>query len=364
MLALLRFRMSLSAVRSVGDAIDLTRELMTPFAPGRILKLSVVVFLLSGGGISLSANVPPIPPSVDPTYSGPTLEEITTGEAFADGPVADADPGAIPEDLLLAVAVAAVVFALFALAFVALASIAEFVFVESLRSGNVTVRMYTARRWKQGLSLLAFRLGLGLVATVAVAGTALAVLELGIADSLADAVGYAASVGAFVALATTVVSSLTTYFVVPTMIQEERGIRSGWARVWTALRAQPAEFLVFVVVQYVLGLLLAAAVTTVLAFAGGLVALALAVVFGTVIVVGGLGVTSGPGLALVVVAAFIGLVLLAGVAAVLQVPVQSYLRYYALLVLGDVEERLDLVREQRERARESQFGVATGSEEA
>lgn len=352
--------MSLSAVSSVGDAIDLTREFMTPFSPGRILKLSVVVFLLSGGGISLSANVPPIPPTLDPTYSGPTADEVSLEELFAEAGFADAGLGAVPEELLLALLIAAVVLGLLALVFAAVASLAEFVFVESLRSGDVTIRRYTSRRWKQGLSLLGFRIALGLLSTGLVALTALLALELGIADSLVRALAYAGTVGGLVVLTATVISSLTTYFVVPTMIQEDRGILSGWGRVWTALRTQPVEFVVFVIVQYVLGLVLAAVVATVLVFSGGLIALALAVVFGTILVVGGLGVTSGAGLALVIAAAVIGLTLLAVVAAVLQVPVQSYLRYYALLVLGDVDDRLDLVPEQRKRARESQLGLGTG----
>ncbi|MCL9812672.1 DUF7544 domain-containing protein [Natranaeroarchaeum aerophilus] len=351
--------MSLSAVSSVGDAIDLTREFMTPFSPGRILKLSVVVFVLSGGGISLSANVPPVPPTLDPTYSGPTADEVTMEELFAEAGVADTGLGAIPEELLLALLIAAAVLGLIAIVFAAIASIAEFVFVESLRSGDVTIRQYTSRRWKQGLSLLAFRIALGLLSTAFVALIAVLALELGIADSLIRALVYAGTAGALVVLTTTVISSLTTYFVVPAMIQEDRGILSGWKRVWEALRAQPVEFVVFVVVQYVLGLVLAAVVATVLVFSGGLIALALAVVFGTIIIVGGIGVTSGAGLALVIVAAVIGLTLLTVIGAVLQVPVQSYLRYYALLVLGDVDDRLDLVPDQRERARESQLGLGT-----
>ena len=351
--------MSLSAVSSAGDAIDLTREFMTPFSPGRILKLSVVVFLLSGGGISLSANVPPIPPTLDPTYSGPTAEDATVEELFAEAEVTDAGLGAIPEELLVALLIAAAVLGLLAIAFAAIASIAEFVFIESLRSGDVTIRKYTSRRWKQGLSLLVFRIALGVLSTAFVLLTALFVLELGVVDSLTRALVYAGTAGALVVLTMTVISSLTTYFVVPAMIQEDRGILSGWKRVWTALRSQPVEFVVFVIVQYVLGLVLAAVVATVLVFSGGLIALALAVVFGTIIIVGGLGVTSGAGLALVGAAVLIGLTLLAIIAAVLQVPVQSYLRYYALLVLGDVDDRLDLVPDQRERARESQLGLGT-----
>jgi len=41
------------------------------------------------------------------------------------------------------------------------------------------------------------------------------------------------------------------------------------------------------------------------------------------------------------------------VAALVQVPVQAYLRYYALLVLGDVEPEFDLVPDQRAAVRES-----------
>jgi hypothetical protein len=41
------------------------------------------------------------------------------------------------------------------------------------------------------------------------------------------------------------------------------------------------------------------------------------------------------------------------VAALVGMPVQAYLRYYAMLVLGDVDPDLDLIPDQRAAVRES-----------
>jgi hypothetical protein len=66
-------------------------------------------------------------------------------------------------------------------------------------------------------------------------------------------------------------------------------------------------------------------------------------------VAGGGGGVLGP-LALLVVGIPLALIFIVMMAFV-QVPVQVYLRYWALLVLGDVDSALDLIPEQREAVR-------------
>lgn len=347
--------MGLSAVESVGDAIDVTREFLTPLAAGRWLKLSAVVFLLSGGGLNLSTSVPPLPPTLDPTYRGLPEQEPTGAEQPPPEDVRLSE--LLPEVSVEVVAAAVAVLAVTVLAYLAVQALAEFVFVDSLRSGTVAVRRYADRWWRASLSLLAFRLSVWAGAVALVGGAVLSVLELGIRADLASAGALIAPLGVVVGLLASLVNQFTSVFVVPVMIQEERGLLSSWRRFWPAVTGSVTEFVAYAIIRYVLGMVLAAVAAAAVLAIAGLAGLAIAVVAGAALLASGAGVTNAAVLAVIAALGLLFVAILAAVAAVVQVPVQSYLRYYALLVLGDVDTAFDLIPEQRERARDRTLGV-------
>lgn len=330
--------MSLYALDNLDDALDATRAFLTPIDRTLWVKIAFVVLFIGGPGANLNAF------------------QFGTGGGGNGGPPPGDIPGfeAGPQLWLLIAGVVGAALVI-GLAFALVGSIMEFVFIESLRNEAVTVRRYWGRRWRQGLRLFGFRLVIGLF----VFGGALLLGILGFFFSDTVAPGTIAAIvllvlPAFSALALVLglVYGFTTVFVVPIMLLEDCGVLDGWRRLWPTITAQWKQYLAYAVSSFFLSIL-----------GGVLVAVVTAVLAAILLIPFGLLFALGIGLAVFVAEPFIlavGIVVgtpyilaLIAVAALVQVPVQTYLRYYALLVLGDVEYGLDLIPDQRAAIRES-----------
>ena len=340
--------MALHAIDDLEDAFEATKAFLWPFDTSRWLKLAIVVFFVGGASGSFPTSGTNF--SFDEgTFAGgePTLPVDL-------GPITIADGG----DLFALVAVVVAVGILLALLFGIVGSVMEFVLIASLREEEVHVRRYFRAHLGAGLRLFGFRLVLGLLAVLLIAGPIVA-LALGtglgqmgpgaVFGLVLLAIPLAVVFGVLFAL----IDGFTTFFVVPVMLVEDRGVLSAWRRFWGVLRAEWKEYLVFVVLTAVLTLVAATAV----GFVVGIVGL---VLVGPVVVAGIASAVTGSVVLLAIVGA-IGLV--AGlavlfVAALVRVPVVTYFRYYAMFVLGDTERDLDPIPERRERIR------AVGSERA
>ena len=336
--------MSWYAVDALGDAYEATRRLLTPLSANQWLKLTLVVFFLGGtggtGGSSVSAGT---------STGGPTVD--VPGDPGFGGAIS-------PETVLpLFVGIFATVLVL-GLAYAFVGSIMEFVFVESLRRERVGVREYADQHFGDGLRLFVFRLVLGLLVVVPALGAALTALSF-LGDGLPGAalglfavlVPLLAVLALFVAL----VDGLTTNFVVPVMILRNVGVLDGWRAFWPTLTRDWKEYGVYLAVRFVLAL----AVGALASLVGGLVSavlLAPLAVLGFVAlpVLGGpVGVLSNPvALAAGALLLFGYVVVLTAALAVALVPVQVYLRYHSLLVLGDTDRELDAIPDLRRTIRE------------
>jgi len=139
--------MVLYALDDIDDAIDVTRGLLTPVDRTVWVKLAVVAFFIGGPGAGFNG-----------------FQYTFGGNGGTGGPppggVVTPDLG-FPVWALIAAIVGVVL--LIALAFALVGSIMEFVFVESLRSEEVTIRRYWGRRWRQGVRLFGFRVLIGFV---------------------------------------------------------------------------------------------------------------------------------------------------------------------------------------------------------
>lgn len=327
--------MALYALDDVDDAYRITRAFLTSIDRTTWLKLALVVFFVGGAG----ANFP------------------GTNFSAGDGGM---DPGASPADgfpafdpgpnfwlLVGGLAVAALVVVM-ALQFVA--AVMEFVFVESLRTEVVSIREYWGRHWRKGARLFGFRVVVGLfvLASVLLLGALFfGPLFFGSTGFAAPLLLLLALTPVFLVLAIIVglVNSFTTNFVVPIMILEDRGVLDGWRRLWPTIRAQWKQYLAYAVAAFVLSLVAGVAVAIVTA----ILVVVLLIPFGVLFAVGIglLSVFEPIGIAWLVVTGILFALAVIVVAALVQVPVQTYLRYYALLVLGDVEEAFDVIPEQR-----------------
>ena len=334
--------MALYALDDLDDALDATRAFLWPVDLATWAKLALVALFIGGPGANANTfqyNVPagegPFPREVVPPDLGP-VEAV----------VGDAGVWALIAGLLL-------VGLLIALAFALVGSVMEFVFVESLRRETVDLRAFWTRRWRQGLRLFGFRLVVGLfvLGGLALVG-GLAVLVGGPmgAGTIAALVLLLLPILLVMGIVVGLVSGFTTVFVVPIMVLEDCGVLAGWRRLWPTIAADPAQYLAYAIAGFVLSI----AGGIVVAIATGVGALVLLVPFGVLGAIGFglLSVVPAVGWVVVAVAAILFVLAVVVVAAVAQVPVQVYLRYYALFVLGDTNETFDLVPEQRAAVRE------------
>ncbi|AQL42463.1 hypothetical protein BV210_06935 [Halorientalis sp. IM1011] len=329
--------MALYAVDDVGDALDATRAFLFPVDRSRWLRLAVVAFFVAGG-FGLNG---PVNGGSSMSSSGGEISEL---------------PEPIPEDVLVLLALVAVVVAAFVLVLGVIGSIMEFVFVESLRSDAVHVRRYARRYLSAGLRLFAFRLVVFLLAAgavvgvVAVAGPAGPVLSWSDAQIL-SAVLLALPLILVLFPLVALIDGFTVDFVVPVVVLQDRSIIGGWRRFWSTLRTNLWQYATYVLVAFLLNIVIGLAAATVI----GIAAVALAIPFLVVgvaafFVGGGTFTTAVIAVLAVLLIVYVSLVLAA--VALVQVPLQTFLRYYTLLVLGDTDDDLDLIPDQRTAVRE------------
>jgi hypothetical protein len=330
--------MGYAALDAIDDAIDATKGFLLPFDRGTWLRLAVIMFFVTGGGAGLNnaGNAP--------QFAG----EGDFGAAPGAGP-----GSAMPDLALGAVAIAAIAaVALVFLTLVFVSPIMEFVFVESLFEREVHVRRYFSRNVGNGLRLLVFQILVTLAVALVVGGlVALGLLLAGGLESPTAAIGLvvlAVPLLVILAMVAGIVNGFTTVFVVPIMLAEERGVLSAWGRLWGSIKRNVGEYLVYLVVSVLLGI----GIGIIGGFGSLFVLLLAGLPFGLI----AFGVYSFAGFSTAAVAVYVVLglaflvVYLLGIGLV-QAPLQSFLRYYAMLVLGDVDPDLDPIPAIREEVR-------------
>jgi hypothetical protein len=335
--------MTLYAIDDIDDAIETTRAFLFPFDRWRWARLALIVlFIGSVGGFN---------PIQFPGGGG-----TGGGTDTPTGPVGPTAPDAVPSLGGPEVAVIAAIvglIALLALGFMFVGSVMEFIFVESLRREAVTIRRYWIERWRQGLRLFGFRVVLTVITLGLIGGILVAVLSPIVFGDGGFSFGLllaAIPVFVVVSILSGLINGFTTMFVVPVMLGEERNVLSAWRRFWPTLSGQWKQYVVYAVMGFILQL------------AGGILA-GIASLLGIIVIAIPLGIVGLVGFGVLSVIEVVGWVII-GIAAVLfvfavivlvlfiSVPVQTFLRYYALLVLGDTNAEFDLIPEQREAARE------------
>jgi len=327
------------AVEALDDAVDPVRSLLFPLDVGRWLKLAVIVLFLGGGGVT------------PPTAGGQST--VGGGEMAPDAGAME-----LPSETVIAAVVGLLVVILaLVLLFTVLGSVMEFAFLESLRTREVHVRRYAGDNLGKGLRLFGFRIALYLVGLVPVVGLALLLfpgLATGSPTIVLGTVALFVPVIALFGFVVALVDGATTNFVVPVMLLRDEGPVAAWRTFWPTLVADWKQFAVYAVIRVVLAI----AAGIVLSIVGGFLAVAVLVPFAVVGAAAVLAfgtpsalVSTAVGLGILVVLILAYVAVLFFVLSVVRVPIQAYLRYYALLVLGDVDADLDLIPDIREETR-------------
>ena len=343
--------MSWNAVDAVDDAVEATRRFLFPVSLVRWAKLSVLVLLMGG---SAGTNAP-VSALQNPEFlvEPGGVETDPLGETTGVGPDPIAWVGSVNTDLILAVAAVVVV----AVVAVSVASLSlRLAYYDALRTNDVRLWRPFLDRLPQAVGLFAFTTALNLLVASPIAVAVLAGTTVGWspADALGSAVAglpaWALGVLGVCSVAVVLVGLLalrfTREFVVPVMVLWDRGVLAGWRRFWATLRGSWSEFLVYLLVHFLLGVGISLAESFVFVFLGGLVA-----VFAGVVVLiaagllGGLPALTGSAagtafLAVVVVLALVALVLLL---LPIRVVTRTYLITYEVSTLAGIDPRLAML---------------------
>ena len=335
--------MTLHALEDLDDAVSAIRSLLTPIDAGLWLKLSIATFFIGGPAGNLAANT------------------VNTAQGNGRIPIYPPVPGVsggLPRiEAIVGVLVGLVV--LVGLGFVLVGSIMEFVFVESLRTSRVRVRATWRERWGQGVRLFGFRLFLGLLVTASVVGVGAFLLSPIVRGPTGSGLSFALialllPVVSVVGLVVVLVSAFTTRFVVPVMLLDDCGVLAGWRSLWSSIRAQPWQYAAYALVAA----LLSVATSIVVGIVMIVPAFVLLLPVAPLALIGVAVVGGAPVLAAVLLAVAAGgyLAGLLAATAVVQVPVIGFIRYYAMLVLGDIDPSLDPIPEVRAAVRDGETG--------
>ncbi|APX95597.1 DUF7544 domain-containing protein [Natronorubrum daqingense] len=328
----------MDAIDDLSDALETTRNVLTPVSLGFWLKLAVVVFFVSSLGLG-----GPMLPGGD---VGAILEEPTAGEQ--GGEELEALEEDVPVDeILLALAILLVIGLVLWLVYAFIAAIMEFVFIETLRSSELNLRSYFGANLGNGVRLFLFRIGVLLAMGVLAVGPAL-LLEVtgtGLEAASGGTFGIYLLYGIAVYLGYSIVQRFTSEFVAPIMLLEDRGVLSAWGRLWPTVTSNVSEYLVYLILVWILSFAISLGVWFLISF--GILALMIPFVIGFVL----LAFLGEIGFVLMLplgVLAFVSVLLFV---ALVWTPITTYFQYYALLVLGDTNDELDLIPDQRNAVR-------------
>ncbi|SIS07072.1 DUF7544 domain-containing protein [Natronorubrum thiooxidans] len=318
----------MDAIDNLSDALETTRTLLTPIQVGLWVKLAIVVFFVS----SLGLGGPTVPGGDVGTFADePTIDD--TAELEDEIPV---------EELVLGLLIIGGLALVFWLLYTVIGAVMEFVFIESLRSSEVHIRRYFSANLGNGLRLVVFQLGVILIAGAVASAPAALVFVLGdFGDISAGLIALYILYGLGVFLVYSLIQRFTSAFVVPIMLQEDRGVLSAWRRFWPTVTANWTEYVVYLVLVWVLSIAVAIAAWFVIAFG----VLALLIPFGIVIVL--LVLAGEIGLFLAIPVGLLAVVSILLFISLVWTPIATYFQYYALLLLGDTNGELDLIPEQR-----------------
>lgn len=335
--------MDLHAVNDLEDAFQAAKAFLTPVEYGTWLKLAFVTIFV--GGPAAGANVPWTFGNTGPQPGGGSPNDVVF------------DGGELTQTFWIALGAIVLTVIAISLVFALVGAIMEFVFVRSLRDQAVSIRAYWREHWRAGVRLFVFRTIVGLFVLASMAAVVLPIVLdfIGLTSLTGGIVLLWLVVGIPIVLVITLLASLvhgfTTVFVVPIMLLEDCGVLAGWRRLWASIRADPMEYLAYVGMRFLLGLgagvILGAGTFAVLIALLVPFAVLFAIALAVFAAVGGIV----GGAVLVLVGGAFVLAFIAATALV-AMPVKAYLRYYALLVLGDIDADLDLISEQRDAVRD------------
>lgn len=298
-------------------AVSRTKSLLWPFNLGVWIRLAVIAFFIGGfGGGNYSF----------PDRGGQEMGSMP--DVF----------GLAPTTFLLVLAALIVL----ALVFAYIGSVFQFVFVDCLTSGRVSLSRTFRERMGPGLSFFLFEVLLVLLFIAVMVGFAVFGAVTGIFSGISNVVALLLILPVVILLALVVglVLMLTIDFVVPVMIADGCGIVEGWRRAYGILRADLKNAAVYVIAKVVLSIVAA----LIMAILGLIVLGIVGVPLFVVALLAGL-FADGFALGALVLLVLVGILIALPFLLLLQVPFVTFFRFYSLDVLRRFSPAHDLLAE-------------------
>lgn len=308
--------MSWYAAEKLGEAATRTRELLTPFDWKTWSKLMVLV--LFTGGINLPTNVPLGGDSGTGTGSGEfdTSFEGVGGEAISASPASGlATAGTTTASVIIGLLMFLVI------TFVVLSNIFEFVYYQSLLDKRVSIRSNFRKHFWNGIRYLLFRIGVVLL-------IALPVIGAGVAGFSGLSIFLVLLMALVLLLPLILFLKLTHDFVLLEMIETGEGILPSWRSFYQDLRREWRQVAVYLLIVVAIGM----GIALLSIFWLLLTLLVLAIPFG-LLAFGAALVSEWLAAVPIILGLVIWIVLILG----LKVVVQTFLRYYAILVYQELK---------------------------
>lgn len=310
------------AFSAIEGAVSRTKSLLWPFNVGVWLRLAVISFFVGGIGGGGGGN-----------YSFPDRG----GREVGSMPVPDFF-GLAPTTFFLILAAVIVL----ALLFAYVGSVFQFVLVDCLTSGRVSLSRTFRERMGPGLSFFLFEILMAFVFITVMVGFAVFGVVTGIFSGVPNVLALLLLIPVVLLLALVVgtVLMLTIDFVVPVMIADNCGIIEGWRRAYGILRADLKNAAVYVIAKVILAIVAA----LIMGILGLLVLAVIGVPLFVVALLAGLFV-DGPTLGALVLLILAVVLLALPFLLLLQVPFVTFFRFYSLDVLRRFSPAHDLLAE-------------------
>lgn len=318
--------MSWYALEKIEDALNETKDFLTPFDFGLWTRLAVLVLLLGGGFNNMPSGNYPSQGSGggDFATNSMSLAGSDMTASMHNGLMSQGDmmTGAFTEGTGLGLALVGLV-AVLALAFAVLSSIARFVFFQSVMNKEVSLRSMFKSNFTNGLQLIGFNILVAVIASIPLIPYLLGLTFESVAG------GLLLVVAVFYWVAVLIATAFVNDFGLPLMISERINILDATKRALGAVNREKGQAAIYFLTKLGIGIVL-----------GILSLVALLVVFlGLLIPFGILGM-----IAYVLSPAAAGIVLVLGLltfgvlSLYIQVPIETYRHYFYLLNLEEFEE--------------------------
>ncbi len=320
--------MALYAVEEIEEAFQETKDLLFPIDRGTWLRLFLIVFL-TGSGMG-AGNITDLARFANTGSNGISTSDYGpsgfqsstfTPEIPATG-LATASPG-LSGAAIAGIAVLAVVLLLLILIKLLLQPFFEFVYYQSLLDKQVNVRDNFSQHFDRGASYLLFLVATALIKFVPIA---IGAYLLFLGSTLAG--GAVIVIWLLFLLFFNIFLGLTHNFILLRMMENETGIIESWKSFYPLARRQWKQVLGYVFIRFVLKITVGIAV-----FIASIIAIiVLLIPFG---VLGYAAWVIGRWL-LVAPVALLGIIALLVVVLAITTAVQTFYRYYSILVYNDL----------------------------